>query len=99
MAIHATPQLLWQCIDLVGPVPCGGIDRYDLADHQSADDDFSVVESFWRRTLVANVTEGFNEVWKLSKALTDAGLKLDYIEQESESLERSFIELTEGSVS
>jgi ABC-2 type transport system ATP-binding protein len=50
-------------------------------------------------TLIANVIEGFDEVWKLSKALTDAGLKLDYIEQESESLERSFIELTEGSVS
>jgi len=50
-------------------------------------------------TVVAQVEDGFTEVWRISQALTERGLKLNYIEQESESLERAFIELTDGTVS
>ena len=38
-------------------------------------------------------------VWRLSQALVEKGLRLSYIEQEAESLERAFIEMTEGTVS
>ena len=39
--------------------------------------------------------EGFNEVWRLAQALAEQNFKLEYLEQESKSLERAFIELTQ----
>ena len=50
-------------------------------------------------TLAVTVTPGFGEVWRITEALVARGVKVNYIEQESESLERAFIELTQGSVS
>lgn len=50
-------------------------------------------------TVAVTVSPGFREIWRITKELTDRGFKLNYIEQEAESLERAFIELTEGSVS
>jgi len=50
-------------------------------------------------TIVIQVTPGFTEPWRISQALVSAGIKLEYLEQESQSLERAFIELTEGAVS
>jgi ABC-2 type transport system ATP-binding protein len=50
-------------------------------------------------TVVLQVRDGFSEVWRVSQALMEHDLKLNYIEQESESLERAFIELTDGTVS
>jgi len=49
--------------------------------------------------IALEVATGFRDVWKISGALIDKGFKLNYIQQESESLERAFIELTEGTVS
>lgn len=49
--------------------------------------------------LALQVTDGFEDVWKISEALVANGVRLNYIEQESESLERAFIELTKGTVS
>lgn len=49
-------------------------------------------------TLVLTAQDGFSEVWRISDVLVRNGIRLTYIEQESESLERAFIELTEGSV-
>lgn len=50
-------------------------------------------------TIVLHVQDGFQEVWQIPKALAAQGLKLNYIERESESLERAFIELTEDVLS
>jgi ABC-2 type transport system ATP-binding protein len=50
-------------------------------------------------TIAVEVPDGFTEVWRISQALTAAGIKLNYIEQEARSLERAFIELTSGAVS
>jgi ABC-2 type transport system ATP-binding protein len=50
-------------------------------------------------TVVIQVKPGFTEPWQISQALVGAGIKLEYLEQESQSLERAFIELTEGAVS
>jgi ABC-2 type transport system ATP-binding protein len=50
-------------------------------------------------TINVQVEPGFNEVWKLSSALVEKGVRLNHIEQESESLERAFIQLTQGTVS
>lgn len=49
--------------------------------------------------VAVSVKDGFTDVWKISSALVDKGFKLNYIQQESESLERAFIELTQGKVS
>lgn len=50
-------------------------------------------------TIHVQVEPGFNEVWKMSSALVANGVRLNHIEQESESLERAFIQLTQGTVS
>jgi ABC-2 type transport system ATP-binding protein len=60
---------------------------------------FVVSAQLQNETVVLEVEPGFRDVWKISAALTDKGFKLNYIQQESESLERAFIELTEGTVS
>lgn len=49
--------------------------------------------------VAVEVTEGFTEVWRISRALVEAGLRLAYIEQEPRSLERAFVELTQGTIS
>ena len=49
-------------------------------------------------TLAISVADGFTEVWRLTEALVQAGLHVNYIEQESESLERAFVQLTQESV-
>ena len=48
--------------------------------------------------IVVEVKAGFTEIWRISKALVEAGVQLNFIQQESESLERAFIELTQGTV-
>ena len=50
-------------------------------------------------TIAIQVQEGFQDVWRISEALVKAGIKVNYIEQEADNLERAFIELTEGAVS
>ena len=50
-------------------------------------------------TLAVNVTDGFTEVWRMTEALVQAGLRVNYVEQESESLERAFVQLTQEAVS
>ncbi len=50
-------------------------------------------------TINVQVEPGFTEVWKLSSVLVESGVRLNHIEQESESLERAFIQLTQGTVS
>jgi len=52
-----------------------------------------------RETMAVELNDGFTEIWRISQALVENGLRLDYIEQESRSLERAFIELTQGTVS
>lgn len=52
-----------------------------------------------KNTLAIQVQDGFQEVWRISEALVQSGIKVNYIEQEADNLERAFIELTEGVVS
>jgi ABC-2 type transport system ATP-binding protein len=55
--------------------------------------------SMQNEMIAVQVEAGFCDIWKISSDLVERGFRLNYIEQESESLERAFIELTHGTVS
>ncbi len=51
------------------------------------------------QSLVLRMHKGFRDVWRINQLLVNEKIKVNYIEQEAESLERAFIELTKGAVS
>ncbi len=54
---------------------------------------------FERGTIVIRLSKQNPEIWRIAETLSAEGHRLTYLEQESKSLERAFMELTEGNVS